>query len=68
MDLSLQVGKYDVRLSYPPNADRATNVPVTVKSGDQMFVKKVNQRAKPEPERSHAERSGGVGAARVSAA
>lgn len=43
-----EVGKYDVRLSYPPNANRATNVPVTVKSGDQMFVKKVNQRQKPD--------------------
>lgn len=42
-----EVGKYEVRLSYPPNANRATNVPVTVKSGDQMFVKKVNQREKP---------------------
>jgi hypothetical protein len=42
-----EVGKYEVRLSYTQNGNRATNVPVTVKSGDQSFVKKVNQREKP---------------------
>lgn len=40
-------GKYDIRLSYPPNANRATNVPVKIKSGDQNFEVKVNQREKP---------------------
>jgi hypothetical protein len=40
-------GKYDVRLSYPPNTNRATNVPVTVKVGDQTTEVKVNQRQKP---------------------
>jgi hypothetical protein len=42
-----EVGKYDIRLAYTQNGNRATNVPVTVKSGDQSFVVKVNQREKP---------------------
>jgi hypothetical protein len=43
-----EVGKYDVRLSYPTNANRATNVPVSVKAGDKTFEVKVNQRQKPD--------------------
>lgn len=40
-------GKYEVRLSYSPNANRATNVPVTVKHADGEKVATVNQRQKP---------------------
>jgi hypothetical protein len=42
-----EAGEYDVRLSYPPFANRATNVPVTIKSGDTVKEVKVNQREKP---------------------
>jgi hypothetical protein len=42
-----EAGEYDVRLSYPPFANRATNVPVTIKSGDTVKEVKVNQRQKP---------------------
>jgi hypothetical protein len=40
-------GKYEVRLSYSPNANRATNVPVTVKHADGETAVAVNQRQKP---------------------
>ena len=43
-----EAGKYDVRLYYTPNGNRATNVPVTVKPGDKSFEVKVNQREKPK--------------------
>ena len=39
-------GTYDVRLSYPPNMNRATNVPVTVQAGERGTEVKVNQRQK----------------------
>ncbi|MEX0793707.1 MAG: FAD-dependent oxidoreductase [Pirellulaceae bacterium] len=32
----LPAGKYEVRLSYPPNPNRATNVPVVIKSGNKV--------------------------------
>lgn len=41
-------GKYQVRISYSPNANRATNVPVTVTHADGETTVKVNQR-KPPP-------------------
>ncbi|HEX8911255.1 MAG TPA: hypothetical protein VF796_02765, partial [Humisphaera sp.] len=43
-----EAGKYQVRLAYPPNANRATNVPVTV-SGQAggPATAKVNQRKAP---------------------
>jgi hypothetical protein len=41
-------GKYDVRVSYSANPNRATNVPVTVNHADGSTTVKVNQR-KPPP-------------------
>jgi hypothetical protein len=41
-------GKYDVRICYTPNANRATNVPVTVNHAGGETTVKVNQR-KPPP-------------------
>jgi FAD dependent oxidoreductase len=43
-EADLKPGRYEVRISYPVNANRATNVPVTVHSadGDRMIV--VNQK------------------------
>ena len=40
-------GKYDVRLSYSPNPNRATNVPVTVVHADGKTTVKVNQQKAP---------------------
>ena len=40
-------GKYEVRLSYSPNPNRATNVPVAVKHADGKKAVTVNQRQKP---------------------
>jgi len=40
-------GKYTVRLSYTPNANRATNVPVVVTHADGQTTVKVNQRKPP---------------------
>jgi hypothetical protein len=37
-------GRYEVRLSYSPNGNRATNVPVTVVHADGQTAVKVNQR------------------------
>jgi hypothetical protein len=41
-------GRYEVRLFYSPNANRATNVPVVVTAADGEHAKKVNQRKTPE--------------------
>jgi hypothetical protein len=43
-----QAGLYEVRLSYTPNANRATNVLVTIEHAEKRTVIKVNQR-KPPP-------------------
>lgn len=43
-----QPGKYEVRLSYTPNPNRATNVPITVSASDGETVVRLNQRKKPE--------------------
>ena len=43
----LQAGKYEVRMSYSPNTNRATNVPVTIVHADGTTVLKVNQRKAP---------------------
>ncbi|TWT38666.1 FAD-dependent oxidoreductase [Blastopirellula retiformator] len=43
----LKPGKYDVRVSYSPNANRATNVAITVSSGDKTYEAELNQREKP---------------------
>ena len=40
-------GRYEVRLSYSPNPNRATNVPVTIRHADGETVVKVNQRLAP---------------------
>ena len=37
-------GKYEVRLSYSPNGNRATNVPVTISHADGQATATVNQR------------------------
>ena len=41
-------GTYDVRLSYPANANRATNVPVTITAGSKTKTVYVNQREQPK--------------------
>jgi len=43
-----EAGTYDVRVSYTPNGNRATNVPVTVTAADKTAATTVNQR-KPPP-------------------
>ncbi len=40
-------GEYEVRISYSPNMNRATNVPVTIVSGPTVTTVKVNQRKPP---------------------
>jgi hypothetical protein len=44
-----QPGRYEVRLSYSPNANRATNVPVTVRDAEGEHTVRVNQRKPPAP-------------------
>ena len=41
-------GVYEVRISYSPNENRATNVPVTIHAGGTQHSVKVNQRKPPE--------------------
>lgn len=48
--VKLKPGKYEVRLAYPTNSNRATNVPVTVKHANGETTIKVNQRKKPKGE------------------
>jgi hypothetical protein len=43
----LAAGNYEVRISYPPNANRASNVPVTVTHADGTTELTVNQRQPP---------------------
>ncbi len=40
-------GKYEVRLAYTPNSNRATNVPITIVHADGKKTLKVNQRKQP---------------------
>jgi hypothetical protein len=42
-----KAGKYEVRLSYSPNPNRATNVPVTIVHADGSTTVKVDQRKTP---------------------
>jgi hypothetical protein len=42
-----KAGKYEVRLSYSPNPNRATNVPVTITHAGLTATAKVNQRKSP---------------------
>ena len=44
---SLKPGKYEVRISWPPNNNRATNVPVTVLHADGTSQKLIDQRRQP---------------------
>ncbi len=44
-------GKYDVRLAYTPNANRATNVPVTIEHAGGTASVKVDERKQPEVEK-----------------
>jgi hypothetical protein len=41
-------GRYDVRLSYTPKPNRATNVPVTIRHADDTTRRTINQRLKPD--------------------
>ncbi len=41
-------GNFDIRLSFSPNPNRATNVPVVVKSAADKIESKVNQQTTPE--------------------
>jgi hypothetical protein len=45
-------GKYEVRLSYSPHPNRATNVPVTIIHADGKTTVKVNQRQAPAVDRA----------------
>lgn len=44
-------GKYEVRLAYPPNPNRATNVPVTIEHAGGTASVKVNERKNPDLEK-----------------
>ena len=44
-------GKYEVRLAYTPNPNRATNVPVTIEHAEGTASIKVNQRKSPDVEK-----------------
>ena len=44
----LPPGRYEVRIAYTPNPNRATNVPVTIRSADGERTVTLNQRRKPE--------------------
>ena len=46
-ETELKPGRYEVRLSYPVNNNRATNVPVEITHADGTASKTVNQRRKP---------------------
>ncbi|WP_372896828.1 FAD-dependent oxidoreductase [Stieleria sp.] len=41
-------GRYELRLAYSPNANRATNVPVIIRAGGSTQTMTVDQRRKPE--------------------
>jgi hypothetical protein len=43
-------GRYDVRLAYTANPNRATNVPVTIQHGETSTTRHINQRNKPKLE------------------
>jgi hypothetical protein len=46
-EAKLKPGRYEVRLSYPPNSNRAENVPVTVIHATGSKSIRINQREKP---------------------
>jgi hypothetical protein len=43
-----KAGTYEIRLSYTPNYNRATNVPVTIYAGTNVTKKKLNQKELPK--------------------
>ena len=43
----LESGEYDVQIAYPPNANRASNVPVTIEHEHGSSTVTINQREKP---------------------
>ncbi len=43
-----QAGMYEIRIAYSPNANRATNVPVTIHASGKSQTVKVNQRLAPD--------------------
>jgi len=47
-----KAGRYEVRLAYTPNPNRATNVPVEIHHADGAERMTVNQKAKPKLEKS----------------
>ena len=49
-----RAGTYEIRLSYPPRYDRATNVPVTIYAGTNITKKKLNQREMPKFDKAFA--------------
>ncbi|MEZ6127235.1 MAG: FAD-dependent oxidoreductase [Planctomycetaceae bacterium] len=46
-EAKLSPGQYEVRVSWPANANRATNVPIRINHADGVATKTVNQRLKP---------------------
>ncbi|WP_166821539.1 FAD-dependent oxidoreductase [Thalassoroseus pseudoceratinae] len=44
----LKPGRYEVRMSYAPNNNRATNVPVAIHHADGTTLRTVNERQKPD--------------------
>lgn len=49
-EAKLKPGRYEVRISYPPNANRATNVPVTITHKDGAKTVTINQKDVPKIE------------------
>lgn len=48
-----KAGRYEVRLIYSANANRATNVPVTIQSAEGTKIVKVNQRNAPKIDKTY---------------
>ncbi len=49
-ETDLAAGMYDVQVAYPPNSNRATNTPVTIRHADGSRTVTINQRHKPTVE------------------
>jgi hypothetical protein len=47
-EAEVAAGSYSVRLSYPPNNNRATNTIVKIKNSDRIVSRTINQRKRPE--------------------
>lgn len=46
----VKAGRYELQLSYPPNSNRASNVPVQIDHAEGTTIVHVNQRQKPDQE------------------